>query len=147
MAADDFWARKRKQEEEEAAELELSKERAARESAKQKKLGLSKAAVEPTAGRFEDLIQEAPILIEQLNHLYNQFRTGLLTLPPNEKRGRLAHIIKMLIIAPKPTPTNRFQFSSVLASYDSHCLRWDKMLSDLESGKIKRVTGSKRDSG
>ncbi|MDR3606287.1 MAG: hypothetical protein P4M08_02780 [Oligoflexia bacterium] len=142
---DDFWTRKRKEEEAEERERELEKEREEREGAKRQKLGFfGQPVAEETTGQFDDLLHEATVLIEQLNHLYNQFKTGLLMLPPTEKRSRLNHIMKMLTQAAKPTPATRFKFGSIQASYEAHCARWDKLLQDLESGKIKRTAGPKR---
>jgi len=38
---------------------------------------------------FEDLAKQVPIMIEQLNHLYQNFVTGILLRPPFEERARL----------------------------------------------------------
>jgi hypothetical protein len=137
--ADDLWARKRREEEEEARELESAKERADQQAKSNKKLGFTGTVATPISNQFAELIREAPILIEQLNHLYQQFINGVLSLPPREVRARLDHMMVVLMNDAKPTPTSRFQFSAVQASYASHCERWDKMLRGLESGKLKRV--------
>jgi hypothetical protein len=144
MAPDDFWARKRRQEEEEAEEREKEKEREEREAKKNKLLGVTDGSGKVRADTIGNLAKEATLLIEQLNHLYNQFRAGVLALPPVEKRSRLNQTMNLLTLAPKATPAERFQFSSVHASYEANCSRWDKMMHDIESGKIKKTAGPKR---
>lgn len=145
MAGDDLWSRKRREEEEEEREREEAKERAEREAKAKVKLGLttSFSRSETVSDSFDNLVREAPILIEQLNHLYTQFAAGVLSMPPREVRSRLDHMLILLTSAHKPTPASRFRFQGIQASYASHCARWDKLLHDVESGKIRRIAGPK----
>jgi hypothetical protein len=135
MAPDDFWTRKRREEEKEEAE----KERAEFEAKSRKKLGLAGPSSAPVSAQFSDLVREIPTVIEQLNHLYSQFISGVVNLPPREVRGRLDQMMVLLTNMAKPTPASRFHFQSVQSSYVTHCERWDKMMRGLESGKVKRV--------
>jgi hypothetical protein len=144
MAPDDFWARKRREEEKAEEERARELERAGREESRNKKLGLNRTAAPTGPAPFAEQVKEATVLIEQLNHLYNQFKTGVMALPPSEKRARLAHLVTQMIQAPKTTPSDRFQFASLHATYEAHVSKWDKLIHDLETGKIKRFTGPKR---
>ena len=88
--------------------------------------------------------ERAEPLIEQLNSLYNQYITGVEQKPPLERRKQLDQLMTMMQGLGKPTSAYQFRFNSLNASYVAHRERWDRMLKDLESGKIKRITGPKR---
>ena len=136
---DDIWKRRRQREEE--REREAEEERLAKLK-KEEQTGrvIDSQIVE----KFDELIRRAPIMIDQLEHLYHQYAVGLLSRPPVEERARLDMVMVTLYNLPKPTPSDRFRFSSINSSYGSHKSRWEKLLADIESGKIKRVTGPKR---
>jgi hypothetical protein len=53
-------------------------------------------------------------------------------------------MITQMTHATKASTADRFKFSGVLQSYNTHKARWDKLLADVESGKIKRVAGPKK---
>lgn len=135
--ADDFWQRKRKEEEAEEREREAQAEELARKS----KGKTGKAPSEGLHERFEDMIRRVPILIDQLTHLYQHFMTGVLFRPPIEERNRLDQLMTVLANMQKGTPSDRFRFNTIQASYQTHKQRWDKIVQDVESGKIQRVTG------
>jgi thiamine kinase-like enzyme len=104
---------------------------------------------EVTAGngsveKFEELMNRAEPLLEQINSLYKQYITGVESLPPTQRRQQLDQIMFTLQAMPKPNATYRFRFSSLNATYVSFKDRWERMIRDLESGKIKRITGPKR---
>jgi hypothetical protein len=146
MAPDDFWTRKRREEEKEQREAE---ERADEEARKKKAAAASGRPVSPssdTSGAlsFDELLRRATVLIDQLEHLYRQFTVGVLARPPVEERSRLDGMITQMTHATKGSTADRFKFSGVLQSYNTHKARWDKLLADVESGKIKRVAGPKK---
>jgi hypothetical protein len=144
MAPDDFWARKRKQEEKEEAEAQ---ERAEDEARKLKQIaGKTGGRPDgpPISIQFDDLVKKIPIAIDQLENLYRQYAVGILARPPVEERSRLDQMMAMLQHSVKPTPADRFRFAGVSQSYNTHKSRWDKLLADIESGKIKRVAGPKK---
>jgi hypothetical protein len=70
--------------------------------------------------KFDELITRAEPIIEQLNHLYQMM--------------------------PKSTPAAQFRYSSLQAQYTTYKERWEKMMKDLEAGKLKRIVGLKKDS-
>jgi hypothetical protein len=145
MAPDDFWTRKRREEEKEQREAE---ERADEEARKKKfaPAASGRAASTDSSGAlsFDELLRRATVLIDQLEHLYRQFTVGVLARPPVEERTRLDGMITQMTHATKGGTADRFKFSGVLQSYNTHKQRWDKLLADVESGKIKRVAGPKK---
>ncbi|MFL5813111.1 MAG: hypothetical protein ACJ763_05995 [Bdellovibrionia bacterium] len=146
MAPDDFWSRKRREEEKEQREAE---ERADEEARKKKHASTTapgRAASTDSSGAlsFDELLRRATVLIDQLEHLYRQFTVGILARPPVEERARLDGMITQMTHATKGSTADRFKFSGVLQSYNTHKQRWDKLLADVESGKIKRVAGPKK---
>jgi hypothetical protein len=145
MVPDDFWSRKRREEEKEEREAE---ERADAEERRRKLAALkgrpAEVAEDSGAIPFDEQLRRATVLIDQLEHLYRQFAVGVLMRPPVEERSRLDQMMTHISHAPKASTTDRFRFSGVLQSYTTHKSRWDKLLADIESGKIKRVAGPKR---
>ena len=85
-----------------------------------------------------ELLKRAEPMIEQLNHLYNMFLSGAEKLPPNEKRKQLDQIMAALITMPKPTPALKFRYQGIQSQYQTYSDRWDRLLKNLEGGKIKR---------
>ena len=85
------------------------------------------------------LIEQATPLIEQLNNLYNQFFAGAEKVPPTERRKQLDQTMASIMLSSKPTPQMQFRCQTLNQSYISARDRWDRMMKDLESGKLKRV--------
>lgn len=138
MVDDDYFRRKRKQEEQERREAE---ERAAAEL---KRNADSNKVSDDLLTRVEDIHRRAPILMDQIDNLYRQFISGALSRPPIEERNRLEQMMALVFNVPKPTPADRYRFTSIWSSYVTHKSRWDKILADMESGKIKRFAGAKK---
>jgi hypothetical protein len=90
------------------------------------------------ADQFLVHLEKAETLIDQVNGLYNQYLSGIETKPPIERRKVLEQLMGQLQSMPKPTSTQQFRFNSLNASYLTHRDRWDRMLRDIESGKIVR---------
>lgn len=94
--------------------------------------------------QIDELIQKIEPLIEQVNNLYQMFISGIERLPPNEKRKQLEALLHQLQNIPKPNQTYHFRVSTLNAHLSTLRDRWDRLIRDLESGKIRRPTGSKR---
>ena len=43
-----------------------------------------------------------------------------------------------LTMMAKPTPAYRFRFQNLQATYNMYRQKWDKLLADVENGKVKR---------
>lgn len=138
MADDDYWRRKRRREEEEKREAE---EKAAAELRRQAD---SNKISDDLLTRVEDIHRRAPIIMEQIDNLYRQYISGALSRPPVEERNRLDQMMALVFNVPKPTPADRYRFTSIWSSYTTHKVRWDRILADMESGKIKRWAGPKK---
>lgn len=77
------------------------------------------------------------VLIEQINHHYQMYLAGLEQLPPKEKRSRLEKEMHMLSDSRKNTAL-KFRWNTLHAHFISARERWDRILRDLESGKVQR---------
>lgn len=86
-------------------------------------------------------------LVQSINTLYNQFAAGVESRPPFEKIAQLEHVMKILDRLPKVTPGYRYRYQSVLSLYSSYKARWEKLLQDIEAGKITRFAAPKNRSG
>jgi hypothetical protein len=53
-------------------------------------------------------------------------------------------MVASLINLPKPTQAAQFLFNSTVSKFNSHKDRWDRLMRDLEAGKIKRLGQGKR---
>jgi hypothetical protein len=124
-------------------EREEEKEREEREElAKptQSKIG----SVSGGSEKLIELMERAEPMIEQLTHLYNMYIAGAEQQPPLERRKQLDQIMNTIFLMSKPTPSLQFRSATMLNHYNTNRERWDRMLKDLESGKIKRTAGPKR---
>ena len=94
--------------------------------------------------KLDELMRRAEPLIEQVNSLYRQYSTGVESRPPIERRKQLEALISSVTMMAKPTAAYRFRFSSLNSSYLSYRDKWDKLVKDVESGKIQRSAGPKK---
>lgn len=134
---DENWKRRR------AREDEQDREEA--EAIKKSQTGdVQKPVSTLSTDKLFDLLQRAEPLIEQLDHLYGMYFSGAEKLPPLERRKALEQTMTTLQLMNKPTPAAVFRYNSVQSRFAAYKERWDRLLKDLESGKIKRVVGPKR---
>jgi hypothetical protein len=138
MARDDQDAWKRFREREDEQENEKTNQKVL--EVKFPSLGKSNK-VEVSSDRFDEFLSRADPLIEQINNLYNMYIAGVEKTPPLQKRKILDQVMASLQGMSKPTPSARFKFNSMQSRYLVHKDRWDKLIRDLESGKIKRKLG------
>ncbi len=89
----------------------------------------------PTEEKIIELMDRAEPLIDQLNTLYNLFKTGTEKLPPLERRKQLDQTMITLQSMSKPTLSLQFRFNGLQARYGLHCEKWDKLIRDIEKGK------------
>lgn len=96
--------------------------------------------------KLNELLERAEPLIMSVNSSYNQFAAGVEVRPPLERRVQLDQMMNTLMLMAKPTPAYRFRYQSLQSTYSSYKQRWDRMMTDIESGKIKRFAkpGPKR---
>lgn len=151
MAKDDAWKRFRdREDEEEEEELDLRSRRMGTTAAptapasKTKTVTPHKTGVAGGGDKFDELMQRSDTMIDQLNNLYNMFASGAERIPPTERRKQLDQNMLTLQAMSKPTPAMQFKFSNMQSRYSTHCERWDKLMRDIENGKIKRTVGPLR---
>jgi hypothetical protein len=95
--------------------------------------------------KIDELIRRAEPMIEQVNALYNMYMSGAETRPPLERRKQLELVMEALQgMGGVAIASYQFRFRSTLSSYIAHRDRWDKLLRDLEAGKIQRTGNPKR---
>lgn len=121
---DDFRTRRRKREEDEKEVTQTN----------------TNLTIEPSAGseKLDELMTRAEPLVEQVNALYNQYVAGIERTPPVERRRQLEQLMTTIMMMHKPTATQRFRASGVLHTYQQYKDRWDRVMRDIESGKLKR---------
>ena len=96
--------------------------------------------------KLDELLRRAEPLIAQINGSYNQYVAGVEINPPIDRRLQLDQMILTLQMMAKPTAAYRFRYGGVLATYNAFRIRWDKLILDLESGKIQRRVQPRRKS-
>jgi hypothetical protein len=84
-----------------------------------------------------NLLSDIEPMIEQVNTLYRMFAAGVERLPPTPKRSQLQRLVDQLMAAQKPTPTIRFRVGAVVGKYNTMKEKWDKLMKDIESGKVQ----------
>ena len=137
MARDDEdWKRKREREDErerEAAEEALKKRISGKGSAQPT---LSKAdPLQSSSVSLDAILEKAQTMIDQIDHLYGMYFSGVEKLPPNQVRSVLDQIMVSLQNQQKSTPSQKFKYSSLVSRFQSYRDRWDKKLKDLEKGR------------
>lgn len=130
MAEDDWKKRK----------MEIERERQ-REDERDARAGKSnpstgKGASSASSEKLDDLIQKADSLIEQVNNLYGMYVAGVERAAPIERRKQLEQVMLSLQSTMKNSPAALFRYNGVLAKYSSHKDKWERLLKDIESGKV-----------
>jgi hypothetical protein len=87
--------------------------------------------------QINELLSQADPMVDQLNNLYKMFSTGVERLPPTAKRAQLESIIARLAQIPKPNATYAFRVNALTLRVSAMKDKWDRMMRDIESGKIK----------
>lgn len=93
--------------------------------------------------KLEEYINRAHPMIMQINQLFNQWVAGVEAKPPHDRWTQLKFIITGMEGLPKPTQAWRFRFEQVHHLYMIHKARWEKLMSDVENGRIVRRAGPK----
>lgn len=94
--------------------------------------------------KLNELMERAEPLIYQVNSSYQQYVAGVEYMPPNERAKQLEQMMNQLMLMAKPTPAYRFRYQNIQNTYMTYRKRWEKMLQDLDSGKIKRFAGPQK---
>jgi hypothetical protein len=93
-----------------------------------------------------EMLQKCEVMMEQITNLYGMWIQGMERAPPIERRRHLDDLILKIQAAPKPTANLRFRVSEFHTKYSTYKDKWDRLLKDIEAGKItvkrKSVSGS-----
>lgn len=106
--------------------------------AKKKKGDYSVQSHQDTNEKLRDMMEQVEAMLPQLDNLYSFYAKGFERRPPLERRKQLDQLIRTMEAMPKNTQTLRYKFSGIQQSYNSHREKWERLLRDIESGKIKR---------
>ncbi len=94
---------------------------------------------DPTGtAKVRALMKRAEQLVEQTQNLYQQYFAGIEKFPPRDRRNALEYTMTQLFYLAKTTPNIRFRYGNLLSKFQTHRDRWDRMLKDYESGKLRR---------
>ena len=116
-------------------DAERDREAASTDKTAPKKMGALKTQGD---SKLDELIGRADPMIEQLQNLYAQFMAGALKIPPIENRKQLQALMDRIAAEGKPTLALQFRAQGITAKFNTYKERWDKLLQNLEDGKIKR---------
>jgi hypothetical protein len=131
---DDDWRKKRDREDESERDFEQKRMRDRGIVPSGKGLATEGLSSDPAQKLLELLDRSGP-LMEQLNNLYAMYMAGVEKRPPIERRQVLESIMQQIAGLPRPTPAIQFRVQTVIASFNTHRDRWDKLLRDRENGK------------
>jgi hypothetical protein len=133
---DDDWKRRREREDE--------REREEAEEALKKRIS-GKAGSEPQIGKADPLqthsasldttLEKVQSMIDQVDHLYGMYFSGVDKLPPIQVRSVLEQLMVSLQNQQKSTPAQKFKYSNLVSRFQAYRDRWDKKLKDLEKGR------------
>lgn len=82
-------------------------------------------------------------MLEQLNNLYNQYVNGVEGHPPVLKRQQIDQLMFTLHMSPKHTQGLRYRADTIYARFVAYRNRWDRLLRDIEAGRVKRKLKTK----
>jgi len=92
-----------------------------------------------SAEEFQNRAKDVEILIHQVDNLYRQYMVGLELRPPIEKRAALDTALARLDAMAKATPAAKFRYNALISRFRTYLDRWERLVKDVESGKIKRT--------
>lgn len=88
---------------------------------------LSDANPSLSAESFDQLLQDADQLIEQINQLFNMYAQGVERLPPNAQVSRLDTLERKLSQAQRLSSSDKFKLSQFKSKLTLFREKWDKI--------------------
>jgi hypothetical protein len=136
----DPWARFRKKDEERVEE-----ERKTLQTEMRKIDPNAEMSATTTDKVLIELLTKCEVMMEQITNLYGMWIQGMERMPPKVQRSHLEDLILKIQAAPKPTANLRFRVAEFHTKYSTFRDKWERILKDVESGKItvkrKSVSG------
>lgn len=90
--------------------------------------------------KLNELLERAEPLIHAVNSSFNNYAQGFEIRPPTERYVQLEQMMNTLMMMAKPTPAYRFRFQNVHGTYLAYKKKWDKLVADIDAGRIARKT-------
>ncbi len=137
----DAWARFREKDEKRVEEERQTLHEEMRKIDPNAKIGTSTT----TDQALIELLSKCEVMMEQITNLYGMWIQGMERAPPNERRRHLDDLILKIQAAAKPSANLRFRTAEFYTKFATYRDKWDRVLKDIESGKItvkrKSVSG------
>ncbi len=92
-------------------------------------------------------LKKLEIQLDRLRSLYDQYFRGIEKMPPNTLRKDVELRIRQLSKIRMKNTALRFKLQVQIQKYTTHLAMWQRMLRDLEEGKIKRGRGEEEAGG
>lgn len=83
-----------------------------------------------------DLIGKCEVLMEQITNLYGMWIQGFERTPPITQRSHLDDLVLKIRSSAQPSANLRFRIAEFNTKYSTYKDKWDRILKDVESGKI-----------
>jgi hypothetical protein len=83
-------------------------------------------------------IENCEVFIDKVQNLWTQYLSGIEKFPPHTHAKQLEDMVTGLNKLDKPLAQDRFKLQNFLSKYAAYKDRWDRLVKDLEAGKIKR---------
>jgi len=99
-----------------------------------------KPGAQATAQAVDAILGQIDPIVDQISNLYQMYLSGIERLPPIEKRKLLDGHLAQLYSASKSGTASQFRIQAATTKIRTHIDRWDRLMRDLESGKIARRT-------
>jgi hypothetical protein len=127
---------------EKSAWSRLDERETERESARSEALGSKTGpddTKEPSVDPLDASMSRIESMIEKVQNLYQQYLLGVEKSLPQVMRKQLEDQMKILALQPKISRASQFKYQNLSAKFVIYRERWDKILKDLETGKIRRT--------
>ncbi|MFH1436161.1 MAG: hypothetical protein ABIJ56_10640 [Pseudomonadota bacterium] len=92
-------------------------------------------------------MKKLELQLDRLRSLYDQYFRGIERTPPNTLRKDVENRIRALSKIRMKNTALRFKLQVQIQKYTTHLAMWQRMLRDLEEGKIKRGKGEEEPGG
>ena len=97
--------------------------------------------------QYKIALKKLEIQLDRLRSLYDQYFRGIEKMPPNTLKKDVEHRIRALSKIRMKNTAMRFKLQVQIQKYTTHLAMWQRMLRDLEEGKIKRGSGEEEAGG
>jgi polyhydroxyalkanoate synthesis regulator protein len=83
-----------------------------------------------------ELLNRCEVMMDQITNLYQMWVQGLERTPPISQRKNLEDLVLKIQAVPRPSTNLKFRVTQFQTKYSTFKDKWDRLLKDVESGKI-----------